>query len=160
MDKASQNPILPIKTMPKKHTSLELDGVFTIEDYQQLMKGFTSTDSNEKWLIYFQNDWLYFHRASTGACIFALNIILDKKETHYIAPIALVNRDPAQYVLTDSEYDVHLIGYLIDRYLFKRSPTFPFPKNLHQKHRDAFQKSLVGRSQEHSNAFIRLDVIT
>jgi len=48
---------------------------FTEEQYQKMQKGLIPKAMEDKWYVYFENDWLYFHRSWTGAGIMRAEII-------------------------------------------------------------------------------------
>jgi hypothetical protein len=142
--------------MPDQHTRLELDGVFSAENMSSIQRGYIPSNPNDKWFIYFDDGWLHFHRSTTGTAIFALQIVAHGD--HFIAPIVIVNRNPEQYRNTDDAYDVTLMAYLIDRYLFGRNIPFPTPSKLHHRHHDTHAKHVIGRdTPKPGNGFVNLN---
>ena len=49
-----------------------------------------------------------------------------------------MNRDPGQYVVTDDEYDVALLSFLIDNFLLGKQTPFPLPPG----HQDSWPKGI------------------
>lgn len=145
-----------IKPMPSDCAELTLDGVVSAEHYPLLTHGYIPRSPEDKWFIYFEDNQLHFHRATTGSCIFVLDI--RPNDDHYLAPTVRVNRDPAQYRSIDDNYDVEVMAYLIDRYLLGRNPPFPQPSRLGKQHRQTHQQHVVGDApQSGNNGFIGLD---
>jgi hypothetical protein len=57
---------------PVLRENLDLSFTFSDADGDRLRLGHVPEDMDDKWFIYFENGWLYFHRSWTGACIFGL----------------------------------------------------------------------------------------
>jgi len=98
---------------------------------------------DDKWAIFLEDDWLYFHRSWTGVCIYMLR--LESIEDGYRIAEAWVNRESAQYKLTDDEYDVKLLRFLIDNFLLGKNTAFPLPPEMPENLPEgAFQHSFSG----------------
>ncbi len=132
-----------IKELPEAVARLELDGVISAEHVPLLKNGYIPRSPQDKWFIFYEDSWVYFHRASSGSCIFKLR--LEPNEDHLVAPYVLVNRDPAQYRTIDDNYDVEIMAYLIDRYLFGRNPPFPTPGRFNKHHKAAHAEHVIGQ---------------
>ena len=52
--------------------------IFSEGQYEILKKGLIPEEMEDKWFIYFENNWLYFHRSWTGYGIFKAEIIEEK----------------------------------------------------------------------------------
>ena len=76
----------------------------------------------DKWFIYFEDDWLYFHRSWTGTCIYAVRLSAAGAGKKVVE--AWVNRDPGQYKKADDRYDTEILGYLVERLLLGRRVSF------------------------------------
>lgn len=147
-----------IKDMPAEIATLDLDGVISAEHFDLVKLGYIPRSPADKWFIYFEADQLHFHRATSGSCIFRLDI--EPQDDHYLAPRVHVNRDPKQYRSVDDNYDVEIVAYLIDRYLLGRNPPFPQPSRLGKQHRATHQRHVVGEQPKNgSNGFISLDTL-
>jgi hypothetical protein len=66
---------------------------------------------DDKWFIFFEKGWLYFHRSWTGHCIYAVR--LDGSPAGVRIVEAWANRDREQYVSAGTETDKQLIEQLI-----------------------------------------------
>lgn len=130
------------KPLPDQFVQLELDGVFAAEDAAKLHAGYIPRQPQDKWFIYRDVDWLNFHRAQSGSCIFKLRV--KPNDDHFLAPYVLVNRDPSQYKTISDEYDVQIMAYLIERYLFGRNPPFPTPSKFNKHHKAAHAEHVIG----------------
>ena|SRR5215475_7285801 len=108
---------------PTKREELGLRALFTDADAEEMAQGFIPSEMEDKWFIYFEDGWLWFHRSWTGALIYALR--LDGSPVGVRVIESWVNRDPRQYTGIDIEYDRLLVRYLIDGILLKKSVPFP-----------------------------------
>jgi len=77
----------------------------------------------DKWFIYLEQDWLYFHRSWTGFCTYAVRLSATGEGTRVVE--AWVTRDPAQYRTADDQRDAEILGYLVERLLLGRKVEFP-----------------------------------
>ncbi len=134
------------KPMPTARKELPLDGLFSREEYATIGMGLIPKRPLDKWFIYLEDKWLYFHRSNSGTCVFQLQIV--PFEDRYHANLAIVNREPTQYRNTDDEYDVALIGYLIDHLLLGRFAPLPMPKGLRQQDQVRYKQDLMGQKPE------------
>jgi hypothetical protein len=83
-----------IQPMPELKTQLQVEEVFTKEEYEYLSWGLIPVSMDDKWFIYPEDDWLHIHRNWTGYCIFQVR--LEKFEDGYSIAEAWVNCDPKQ----------------------------------------------------------------
>jgi hypothetical protein len=110
---------------PAEREDLKLQALFTDADADPIMQGFIPKEMEDKWFIYFEDGWLWFHRSWTGAVIYAVR--LDGSSAGVRVVESWVNRNPEQYKLKDTEFDRKLVTYLIDSILLKKSVPFPTP---------------------------------
>src|SRR5690606_34385001 len=64
----------PNKPMPNGRKELLLDGRYTREEFVTISQGLVPQSPADKWFIYLEGQWLYFHRSASGSCIFQLQI--------------------------------------------------------------------------------------
>lgn len=143
-----------IRPMPNEHKELLIDGRYNREEFAQLRLGLIPRAPEDKWFIYFAGEWLHFHRSQTGTCIFQLQIL--PKEDSFITERALVNRDPSQYRVTDDEYDVELMSYLVDHLLLGRFVPFPAPGNLAEDDHTRHRQHVMGRPSTSNGLNLRV----
>lgn len=132
-----------IKPMPAAQKELPLSGVYTEEEFEKMSYGFLPKDQQDKWFIYLEGEWLYFHRSWTGTCVFKLEMVLNNCKYH--ATKAIVNRDPEQYRNTNDQQDVQLISFLIDKLLLGRFASLPTPKNMSEEDKQRHQQHVMGK---------------
>ena len=63
--------ILPL---PEEREHFDLPLVFAESQAETLRHGLIPLDMNDRWFIFFEEEWLYFHRSWTGDCIFGVRI--------------------------------------------------------------------------------------
>jgi len=131
------------QTMPSSTARLPFTRIFTQAEYERLSEGLVPMVMEDKWFIFMEGDWLYFHRSWTGVCIYQIR--LQRNENEYIAAEALVNREPDQYKETDLKYDAATLDFLVDNFLLGKRTPFPLPSNLpNNVPQGAYQHSVSG----------------
>ena len=83
-----------IQPMPELKIRLQVEEIFTKEEYKYLTWGFIPVSMDDKWFFYLEDDWLHIHRSWKGYCIFQVR--LEKFEDGYSIAEAWVNSDPEQ----------------------------------------------------------------
>jgi hypothetical protein len=136
------------KPMPAANKELLIDGAFTREEYVRLSQGFIPQSQDDRWFIYLEDDWLYFHRSWTGTCIFQLQIV--PANGHYQAVKAIANRDPEQYRNEDDAYDVQLMSYLIDHLLLDRFAPFPQLQSISEEDQARHKQHVMGEGKDNT----------
>jgi 8-oxo-dGTP pyrophosphatase MutT (NUDIX family) len=110
-----------ITDMPAKQARLPFGMRFSPGEVARLRKGHIPQEMEDKWFIFFENDWLNFHRSWTGYCIYRLRLQQDG-ECYRVAE-AWVNRSPKQYknkkLATDEK---HLLALLFSRFAIGSEP--------------------------------------
>ena len=128
---------------PAEREDLKLQALFTDADAEQMMQGFIPREMEDKWFIYFEDGWLWFHRSWTGAVVYAVR--LDGSSAGVRVVESWVNRNPEQYKLKDTEFDRKLVTYLIDSILLKKSVPFPTPPSTQKAPQGLARHHYVGR---------------
>jgi hypothetical protein len=98
--------------IPDIKAKLKIERIFTKAEYECLSWGLIPINMEEKWFIYFEDEWLYCHRSWTGFCIYQLR--LEKNDDGYKVSEAWVNRDSKQYTGDNESYDVKSLLGLIN----------------------------------------------
>jgi len=136
---------------PDEREPLGFEALFTNADAEQMMLGIVPRQMEDKWFIYFEDGWLRFHRSWTGAYIYGVR--LDASQTGFRVADSWVNRNPQQYVATDTAYDRRLIRFLIDAFLLKKcDAVFPMPTGHDDAPPGLVQHSSVGRAYPESKS--------
>jgi len=112
---------------PAVRKDLGFEGTFTAGESERLLRGLVPMEMEDKWFVYFEDEWLRFHRSWTGAFIYALR--LERSGGGFRVAESWVNRDPQQYKGDDESYDRQLLRFLIDALLLGRTgAVFPMPR--------------------------------
>jgi hypothetical protein len=136
--------------LPAVREPLGFEATYTIDEAERIQLGLTSEEMEDKWHIYFEADWLKFHRSWTGVYLYALRFEPSAAGVRVVE--SWVNRDPEQYRSTDTTYDRKLIGFLIDAFLLKKQDVrFPVPPGAPNQPAGVFQHHLVGRRYPESS---------
>ena len=134
---------------PAEREDLAFNALFTDADAEQMMRGLVPEQMEDKWFIYFDSGWLFFHRSWTGALIYALR--LDGSPAGVRVVESWVNRNPQQYSGTDTEYDRNLVHFLIDAFLLRKPDVrFPMPTGQQGAPKGVVQHNYVGRAYPES----------
>lgn len=100
---------IPIDT-PKR---IDIELLFTEKQFSKLTKGLIPQQMEDKWFIYYENEWLHFHRSRTGYGIYKakINKITDG---HSIREF-WVERNQEKYKNEDDNSDIGTFSFLIAR---------------------------------------------
>jgi hypothetical protein len=100
----------------------------------------------DKWFVFYEAPWLYFHRRWTGICIYAVR--LREEGGGSIVEEAWVNRAPEQYRETDDAHDHALLSFLVDALLLGRDVAFPIRnKDLPPEKASLLKHHVVGHGR-------------
>ncbi|WDA42012.1 hypothetical protein [Erythrobacter sp. BLCC-B19] len=104
--------------MPAKRQALYLALSFDTDEVECIRRGFIPRDMDDKWSIFVEDDWLYFHRSWTGFCIFAVR--LEPAANGVVIREGWASRDPEQYHGSSAAEEQRQIAALIDSLLHSR----------------------------------------
>ena len=100
--------------LPERREPLSFPGFYTDARADLMCLGHVPRDMDDKWFVYAEEGWVYFHRNWTGACIFALK--LDGSPVGVRVLDSWVSRDEKQYTSKDAEQDRKLLAGVIEHY--------------------------------------------
>ena len=86
---------------------------FTDEQFYKITNGLIPEEMEDKWFVFFENNWLYFHRSWTGYCQFKIRITKEKDEKQYCVKEFYAERNPERYKCVDDTEDIKKISFLI-----------------------------------------------
>jgi len=134
--------ILPL---PTARADLALTESFTPEEFERMKRGLIPQQMEDKWFIYFEEPWLYFHRSWTGVCIYAIRF--ESSATGASAVESWVSRDSTQNRETRTDYDRLVSKFLMDAFLLGKRVSFPVPSSVPvDAPKGVYQHHLVGRA--------------
>lgn len=131
------------KPFPAQREPLPFDGRFEGDEVHRLTQGLVPEGVEDKWFIFYEEGWLYLHRAITGSCIYAVR--LSVSDGAAVVDEAWVNADPGEYTATDRAWDLALLGFLVNDLLAGRPQEFPVRTSLPEDKQLNFQHTVVGR---------------
>ncbi len=105
--------------MPEQRERLPFKAVYSGEDVEKIKYGYIPEEMENKWFIYFDDNFLYFHRSWTGYCLFIVKF--NNLQSKLEVADAWVSRDPSQWKSTDLQKDLDLLKILINNKLLKPS---------------------------------------
>ncbi len=107
------------KAIPLSETRATLDfkRTFSQGETACLRQGFVPRDMDDRWFIFLEDDWLYFHRSWTGFCVFQVR--LEPAGDGYTVAETWACRDPEQYRWTSDSSDVAQLNRLINHLLLR-----------------------------------------
>jgi len=111
---AENFPIIDAKLVNISEIAPDFKLSFSEEQYIKLQKGLIPEAMEDKWFIYFENDWLYFHRSWTGRGIFRVEIIKEEngcESEKYTIKEFYVERDEVKN--GDDKFDFDVLLQLI-----------------------------------------------
>src|ERR1700722_2599904 len=130
---------------PTRRADLAFTESFTQEELERMKRGLIPQQMEDKWFIYFDEPWLYFHRSWTGARIYAVRF--ESSAAGASAVESWVSRDSTQYRETRTDYDRLVVRFLIDAFLLGKRVSFPVPSNVPgDAPKGVYQHHLVGRA--------------
>lgn len=141
--------------MPAQTHALLIAGTYSSQEMQQIALGFIPVDQQDRWFLYFADGWLHVHRSWTGTCIFQLQLT-PAEDGGFQTETLIVNRDPAEYRMTDDEYNVALVSYLIDHLLLNRFAELPLPGKMSDADAARHRQHVMGSKPGGS---IRLNIV-
>jgi hypothetical protein len=134
-----------ISALPEKRVVLDFAAHYSQEEFQRLQRGLIPEAMEDKWFIFHEQPWLYFHRSWTGYAIYGLR--LERSASGFDAAEAWASRDAAQYTESDTGYDAAMLKFLIDALLLDKPANFPAPGSLGANVPSGiFQHASVGRT--------------
>lgn len=86
---------------------------FNDKQFEKLKHGLIPQQMEDKWFIFYENDWLYFHRSWTGFGLYKAQLI--KEEDGYSIKEFWAERNQEKYTNEDDNTDIDNISFLIAR---------------------------------------------
>jgi hypothetical protein len=94
---------------------MDLSLLFSDREAEQMAKGHIPEDMDDKWFIFFEEGWLYFHRSWTGHCIYAVRLASSPAGMRIAE--AWVNRNKYEYNSAGMDSDNRMVEQLFRTHL-------------------------------------------
>lgn len=104
--------------LPADTASWQQQRSLNTAEYEMVKAGFIPRDMDDRWFIYEEDNWLFFHRSWTGNCIYKAK--LEQQGDVYVITTVVANRDKTQCTVTDNETDAENLSLLINQLLLKK----------------------------------------
>ncbi len=132
-------------TLPSKRENLCFNDSYSEPEFNLMKHGVIPAEMEDKWFIFYEEPWLYFHRSWTGAAIYGVRFELSNETAKAVE--SWVNREPSQYQETRTDYDKAVVKFLIEAFLLGRQASFPVPPDVPSDlPTGAYQHHVVGRA--------------
>ncbi len=92
---------------------IDIDLLFTDKQFSKLTTGLIPQQMEDKWFIYFEDEWLYFHRSWTGYGMYKAK--LNKIVEGYSIKEFWAERNQEKYKNEDDNTDIETFSFLIAR---------------------------------------------
>ena len=109
--------------MPAARARLPYARAFDASEHERLLRGIVPAQMEDKWFVFYEAPWLWFHRSWTGVAIYGVQLRVGEGGSEVEA--AWANRAPEQYRETDDAHDAAILSYLVERILLGREAPFP-----------------------------------
>jgi hypothetical protein len=120
------------EAFPSASKSIIVDRTYSKSEFEKIIAGTIPEVMEDKWFIFYEAPWLYFHRSWTGFCVFKVRFEMVDDSVQITE--VWVNRDPEQYKETDDSRDENLLEILLDSRAGydTRNQTISYAKSLSQ----------------------------
>jgi hypothetical protein len=134
---------------PATRTDLGFAESYTPSEFERIKRGLIPLEMEDKWFIFFEEPWLYFHRSWTGACIYGVRF--ERSPVGASSVESWVSRDTVWYKEARVDYDRALLRFLVDAFLLAKHVSFPVPTDVPlNAPRGIYQAAVVGRAYPES----------
>ncbi len=130
------------KPMPEKRARIPYERTFDAKEHERLVHGLVPEQMEDKWLIFYEAPWLWFHRSWTGIAIYGVKLRPEGEGS--VVEEAVVNRSPEEYRETDDAHDAAILGFLVERLLLGRDVAFPVRASFPAEKRELLIHHVVG----------------
>ena len=117
--------------------------VFSEQEMTLIRRGLIPEVLEDKWFIFFENDWLFCHLSWTGACVFAVQFAHEKGG--WTVRTAEVNQNPEQYTTPKGIKDARLLLFLIDSLLLRKNVGCPGASGADAQTKTLWTWAVIGR---------------
>src|SRR5258708_26745285 len=134
--------------LPEVRARIAYRRAFDREDHARVTRGLVPKQMEDKWFVYHEAPWLFFHRSRTGICVYALQLRAEGEGS--AVEEAWVNRAPEEYRATDDAHDVAILSFLVEALLLGHRVQFPIRPHVDPEKATAVRHHAVGsgRSNE------------
>jgi hypothetical protein len=107
--------VLKVHPLPRLRVQIPFERSFTEIEFSRLKRGLVAESMEERWHIFFKDQWLTFVRSWTGFCIYKVR--LEEGDVGFRIAEGWASRDRSQYRGDDPREETKLLSFLIDELL-------------------------------------------
>ncbi|HSQ64304.1 MAG TPA: hypothetical protein VLM85_13850 [Polyangiaceae bacterium] len=133
------------KPLPEERARIGYERSFDAAEHARLARGVVPEEMEDKWFVFYEAPWLWFHRSWTGIAIYGVRLRPEGEGS--VVEEAWVNRDPAQYRETDDAHDIALLSFLVERLLLGRDVPFPIRGDVPAEKASLLLHHVVGHAR-------------
>lgn len=104
------------------------EATWTREQFVRIAEGLIPTCMEDKWFVFYEEPYLYFHRSWTGLPIYKITV--GQTERGYEAMKTQSSWRSADGQEPDLTYQVEMLDFLVSNLLLGEGKPFPFPPNI------------------------------
>jgi hypothetical protein len=116
---------------PEIRTELDLVESYTHAEFEEIKRGMIPGEMEDKWFIFFEEPWLYFHRSWTGLGVYGVEFRTSDHGASVVA--SWVGGSAGPHVEPSRDYHRAMLRFLIDALLLGKPASFPIPCDLPQE---------------------------
>jgi len=131
--------------MPEARARLAYTRTFDPAEHARVTRGIVPEQMEDKWFIFYEAPWLWFHRSWTGVAIYAVQLRVEG--TASAVDEAWANRAPDQYRENDDAHDAAILSYLVERILLGRDVVFPIRASVDPAKAPLLVQHVVGHAR-------------
>ena len=135
--------------MPEARVRLGYGKSYDRDQHARITRGLVPREMEDKWFVYFDEPWLYFHRSWTGLCVYAVRLRAEGEGS--AVEEAWANRAPEEYRETDDAHDVALLSFLVDALLLGLCVPFPVRAGVDPKKAPLLMHHVVGNARSNED---------
>ncbi len=91
--------------------TIKLKLIFNEEQFLKIQNGLIPVEMEDKWFIYYEDGWLYFHRSWTGFGLYKAQLL--QKDNFYVISEFYAERNKEKYINDDDNQDINSLLLLI-----------------------------------------------
>ena len=133
------------KPLPEARARIAYERSFDAAELARVARGVVPEEMEDKWFVFYEAPWLWFHRSWTGVAIYGVRLRAEGEGG--VVEEAWVNRDPAQYRETDDAHDIALLSFLVERLLLGRDVPFPIRGDVPAEKASLLMHHVVGHAR-------------
>ncbi len=134
-----------VKPMPEKRARLPYARAFDAEEHARVVRGLVPAEMEDKWFVFYEAPWLWFHRSWTGIAIYGVKLRPEGEGS--VVEEACVNRATEEYRETEDAHDAAILAFLVDRLLLGRDVPFPVRADFPADKRELLIHHVVGHGR-------------